>query len=166
MNAKEEKALKELTEVATNLKQSVADFKEHISSKVNYLETKVESKHIPITLEDEIVKASKEATINAITKVLTDYNSPLNKLVVKVVGMNSQVLEDIIQDCFTQVINTEDFKEGVKQAFNHKVAKNLVSSCDSLFDKATSDLKQNPQFKAKLVVTVANIVEEFRLGEV
>ena len=165
MNAKEEKALKELVDVAKDLNSSYRNFTTVIENKVSSIEAKVEAKHLPLVLEDEIIKASRISIISAIESSLKGYQSPLGKLVEKVIGKNSQVLEDIIQGCFTQVINTEDFKEGVRQAFTHKVAKSLVGSCDGLFDKATNDLKQNPQFKAKLVVTVANIVEEFRLGK-
>jgi hypothetical protein len=164
MNAEEKKALKELTEVATNLRYSMTEYKEHISTKVNNMEAKIDAKHLPLVLEDEIVKASRVAIISSIEASLKGYQSPLGKLVEKVILKNSQVLEDIIQDCFTQVINTEDFKEGVRQAFSHKVAKNLVGSCDGLFDKATHDLKQNPTFKAKLVMVVSNLVEDYNKG--
>jgi hypothetical protein len=54
----------------------------------------------------------------------------------------------------------EEFKESMLAAFNHKIARSLTSGQDGILDKVANELKQDPQFRAKVTLAVANVVEE------
>lgn len=111
-------------------------------------------------LEKEILSAVKSAMTKSIESVLTGYDSPLAKLVKSVVADNEVELRNIITESFTTVIRTDTFKESIVNAFAHKVSRSIISNNDGLFDKVSNDLKQDPIFKSKMTIAVANVVEE------
>ncbi len=113
-----------------------------------------------MNLEQEILRASQVAIGDSITKVLTNYDSPLQKLVKSVVDENSTELRKIISDSFVTVIRTDEFKTSILNAFSHKVARTIISNNDGLFDKVSNELKQDAVFKAKMAMAVSNVVEE------
>lgn len=156
MTSKEMEALKEVAELARNLRDSFSKAQERIKE----LEDKVEKKHLPITLEMDILSTTQSAIHESIKNVLTNYNSPLNKLVASVIDSHSGELRSIINESFVKVIQTEDFKESIISAFSHKVARTIISNNTGLFDKVSNELKQDATFKAKLALAVSNVVEE------
>jgi hypothetical protein len=156
MTSKEMEALKEVSELVRNLRDSFSKVQERVKE----CEEKVEKKHIPITFESNILSTVQCAMNDSIKSVLTNYNSPFNKLVASVVDSHSTELRSIINDSFTKVIQTEDFKESIVSAFSHKVARSIISNNTGLFDKVSNELKQDATFKAKLAIAVSNVVEE------
>jgi len=156
MTSKEMESLKEISEIAKNLRDSFSKSQERIKE----LEEKIEKKHLPITLEMDILSTTQSAIHESIKNVLTKYDSPLNKLVGSVIDSHSSELRSIINDSFTRVIQTEDFKESIISAFSGKVARTIISNNTGLFDKVANELKQDATFKAKLSLAVSNVVEE------
>lgn len=108
----------------------------------------------------DILSTTQSAIHESIKNVLTNYNSPLNKLVASVIDLHSSELRSIINDSFTRVIQTEDFKESIVSAFSSKVARTIISNNTGLFEKVSNELKQDATFKAKLALAVNNVVEE------
>ena len=114
----------------------------------------------PINLESDILRAAQDAISKSIMAVLVNYDSPLNKLVKVVIENHNQELKTIINDAFTSVIRTEEFKQSIVSAFSHKISRTIIANNDGLFDKVSNDLKQDSVFKAKMSLAVANVVEE------
>lgn len=160
MTTKEQQTIDELFELVRNLGKENAKFREDVRLQVETINQKTEKKHIPITLEQDILRTAQLAMNDSIKKVLTEYNSPLKKLTEAVISENSNFLKGLISDCFNSVIKTEDFKNSIINAFSHKVAKNIISGNDSLFDKVSNELKQDAVFKSKMSLAVSNVVEE------
>ena len=160
MTTKEEKALADMMQLMRDVKAENATFKEGIKQQIEAMNAKTEKKHLPIYLEQDILRASQEAVNNAVKDVLSKYDSPLVKLVKSVVEENSSELRVIISDSFTQVIRTSEFKQSIVSAFAHKVVRTIISNNDGLFDKVANELKQDTVFKSKMAIAVANVVEE------
>lgn len=160
MTEKEQKTIDNLLKVVQDLKSENNKFRDDVKLLVEAINTKTETKHVPITLEQDILRTAQMAMNDSIQKVLTDYNSPLKKLVDVVVSENTPYLKDLISDSFNTVIRTEDFKNSIINAFSHKVARNIISNNDGLFDKVSNELKQDAIFKSKMSLAVANVVEE------
>ena len=135
-------------------------FREDIKLLVEAINQKTEKKHLPITLEQDILRTAQMAMNESIQKVLTDYNSPLRKLTEAVILDNTSFLKQLISDCFNSVIKTEDFKTSIINAFSHKVARSIISNNDGLFEKVSNELKQDTIFKSKMALAVSNVVEE------
>jgi predicted oxidoreductase (fatty acid repression mutant protein) len=143
-----------------DLKQENQKFREDVNKQVESIGKKVDNKHMPITLEQDILQVAQQAIGKAIGDTLSGYNSPLTKLVLSVVDDHSVELRAIIADSFSKVIGTEDFKQSIINAFSHKVARTIISNNDGLFDKVSNELKQDAIFKSKMALAVSQVVEE------
>lgn len=160
MNQKEQEVVNKLYATMQDLKEENRKFRDDITHQVNTINQKTEAKHMPIYLEQDILRAAQMSINETISKVLTGYDSPLVKLIKSVVDENSAELRLIISDSFTEVIRQKDFKESIINAFSHKVAKTIISNNDGLFDKVSNELKQDAIFKAKMSIAVSNVVNE------
>lgn len=160
MTTKEQKTIDDLLKVIQDLRVENTKFREDVKLQVETINTKTEKKHVPITLEQDILKTAQIAINHSIEKVLTDYNSPLKKLTEAVISENTIFLKGLISDCFNSVIKTEDFKKSIVSAFSHKVARSIISNNDGLFEKVSNELKQDAIFKSKMSLAVSNVIEE------
>lgn len=160
MTTKEQQTVDNLFKAVQDLRAENTKFREDVKLQVEAINTKTEKKHVPITLEQDILRTAQIAMNESIQKVLTDYNSPLKKLVDVVVSENSLFLKELISDSFNTVIRTKDFRDSIINAFSHKVARSIISNNDGLFDKVSNELKQDAIFKSKMALAVSNVVEE------
>lgn len=160
MTTKEQQTIDNLFKAVQDLRTENAKFREDVKLQVETINAKTEKKHVPITLEQDILRTAQIAMNESIQKVLTDYNSPLKKLVEAVVSENTTFLKQLISESFNTVIRTDDFKTSIINAFSHKVARNIISNNDGLFDKVSNELKQDAVFKSKMALAVSNVVEE------
>lgn len=160
MTTKEEQTIKELLQTVRDLRTENQKFREDVTNQVATINTKTEKKHLPIYYEQDILKTAQQSINEAISKCMTGYDSPMNKLVKSVVDENSAELRNIISSSFTKVIRTDEFKQAIVNAFSHKVARTIISNNDGLFDKVSNELKQDAVFKSKMAIAVSNVVEE------
>ena len=160
MTTKEQQTIDNLFKAVQDLRTENSKFREDVKLQVEAINTKTEKKHVPITLEQDILRTAQMAMNESIQKVLTDYSSPLKKLVEAVVSENTTFLKQLISESFNTVIRTDEFKNSIINAFSHKVARNIISNNDGLFDKVSNELKQDAVFKSKMALAVSNVVEE------
>jgi len=164
MTEAEKQQIQKLIEIAKNMQELNHDFRTMISSRVDELEAKIEAKHVPIQLEASIMHSVNDAVRKAITSSLSEYNSPLKTLTDAVIGEHKTELRAIIGACFEQTIRHDDFRASVLEAFNHKIARLVISNNDSLLDKVSNDLKSDAAFRAKLTLAVSGVVDSFLKG--
>lgn len=160
MNKEEQKSVDKLYELCTSLIRQNQEFKVQTTELVQSLKEKVDQKHTPIQLESDILQATQKAVVDSIDKCLSGYGSPLQKLIVEVVESHSIQLKQIISDSFNLVIQKDEFKQSIINAFSHKVARTIISNNEGLFDKVSNQLKQDQVFRSKLTIAVSNVVEE------
>lgn len=123
--------MNQLLAAIRDLKQSNTEFRNELDKKVSGLEQKVDQKHIPINLELGILTTLQTSMDKAIKDLLSsDYNSPLKKLVEKVINDHSTQLLQIMSEAFAVAISTDNFKESVRSAFAHKVARHVLSNTE------------------------------------
>ena len=77
MTIKEQQTIDNLFKAVQDLRIENSKFREDVKLQVEAINTKTEKKHVPITLEQDILRTSQIAINESIQKVLTDYNSPL-----------------------------------------------------------------------------------------
>lgn len=161
MTTKEQQTIDNLFKAVQYLINENAKFRDDVKLQVESINTKTEKKHLPIYLEQDILKSAQLSIDTAIKKVLQDnYNSPLKKLIISVVDENSAELRTLISDSFVKVIRKDEFKQAIVSAFSHKVARSIISNNDGLFDKVSNELKQDAVFKSRMALAVANVVNE------
>lgn len=160
MTTKEQQTIDNLFKAVQDLRTENAKFREDVKLQVETINTKTDKKHVPITLEQDILRTAQIAMNESIRKVLTDYSSPLKKLVEAVVSENTTFLKQLISESFNTVIRTDEFKTSIINAFSHKIARNIISNNNGLFDKVSNELKQDAVFKSKMALAVSNVIEE------
>jgi len=160
MTTNEQKTIDNLYKLVSDIKLENKILTQEIAKVIDNMNDKVEKKHMPITLEQDILSTVQTSIQKAIQESLTKYDSPLVKLVTSVVNENSPVLKKIISESFNEVIKLDDFKAAIKTGFSHKIARTIISNNDGLFDKVSNDLKQDAVFRSKMALAVANVVNE------
>jgi hypothetical protein len=153
----------QIAEINQNISRLKIDYESRLavlSAALNETKALTNKVVAPIHLESDILATAQEAISKSIMAVLVNYDSPLNKLVKVVIENHNQELKTLINDAFTSVIRTEEFKQSIVSAFSHKISRTIISNNDGLFDKVSNELKQDQIFKAKMSLAVANVVEE------
>jgi hypothetical protein len=157
---KKNEELEKLTKELAAAKQEFQIKTDALVAAINQTKAEIHKAKSPANMESDILVAAQEAIAKSIKEVLSGYNSPLAKLTLEVINSHSSELKQIINDSFSSVIKTEDFKASIVNAFAHKVSRTIISNNDGLFDKVSNELKQDSVFKAKMSIAVANVVEE------
>lgn len=160
MTNAEQKTIDQLLRTVLDIKTENKLLVETLKKTIEEINTKVNQKHIPITLEQDILSTAQVSIQKAIQESLTKYDSPLVKLVTSVINENSIELRKIISDSFNDVIKLDEFKDAIRTGFSRKIARTIISNNDGLFDKVSNELKQDSVFKSKMALAVANVVNE------
>lgn len=161
MTTKEQQTIDNLFKAVQDLRTENQKFREDVKLQVESINAKTEKKHLPIFLEQDILKAAQQAINESVTKALAaGHDSPMIKLVKSVIDENSIELRSLISNSFVQVIRKDEFKQAIVSAFSHKVARSIISNNDGLFDKVSNELKKDAIFKSKMSLAVANVVNE------
>ena len=160
MTKNEEKSLEKLGEVIGAIKSENAEFRTQIKDLVEIINKKVETKHEPISLEQDILKTAQNSIAKALEESLLNYNSPLIKIIQNVINNNAGIFEEIIEAQIKELASSNEFAAEIKAQLNHSIARALLSCTDSFSKKIVNDLKSNPTVKAKMVVAIEKIVEE------
>jgi len=110
--------------------------------------------------EQDVLKAVQWAVGESIKSVLTGYNSPLHKLVESIINKHTGELRDTIEESFSKVILTSEFKESVNNAFNHKLARILVDKMEGAIEKRVNELPSDPTMKAKMIIAIEGLINQ------
>lgn len=111
--------------------------------------------------EKSILNAVSETIHESIKKRLTDYGSPLGKLIDEVVAKHSIEIKGLLSEAVSTAFSNEQFREEIRVSIRHKVAKALVNQFgESIFEKELNKFKQDPSVRARVVLAVENFVQE------
>lgn len=113
-------------------------------------------------LEKDILAAAQAAIAKAIAESLGRYNSPISALCDSVVQAHKGELKEIFENNFAAVVKSKEFAEAVKNAYQHKLAKILVSKLEGSVEKAVDTLRSDPTIRAKMVLAIESIVKELQ----
>jgi hemoglobin-like flavoprotein len=161
MTTKEQQTIDSLYKVVNELRVENNRFREDITNQTQVLSDKIEKKHVPMDLENEIMDVVDKSLTKAMEAALTGYNSPLTKYAHNVVAKYQTEIEAVFNAVVSEGIKTEQFKERVREVLLHKIAKTIISGIDGSVDKTVNLMKQDAIFRSKLTLSVNTIVEEF-----
>jgi hypothetical protein len=164
MTTKEQQTVDQLCKIIADQREGFKEFKEAMELKISSLEKQVEQKHMPLSLETEVVKVAQNAITTALTSAMTGYGSPLVKYATNVVAKYQSSLEAIFDNAVREGINTDEFKSRVREVLISKIAKTMISGVDGSIDKTINLMKQDQVFRSRLTLSVNTLVEEF-LGQ-
>lgn len=161
MTQAEQRGLNEIRGLVNRLSEENRKFREDVNNLVNGLVTKVEQKHLPLSLEQEVVNAVHASVSKAFTEALTGYNSPLTKYAQNVVTRYQQVIESVFDSVVQEAIQTDEFRQRVREVLLSKIAKTMISGIDGSIDKTINLMKQDAVFRSRLTLSVNSLVDEF-----
>jgi methenyltetrahydromethanopterin cyclohydrolase len=115
------------------------------------------------TLSDfdkEVLSIMQTEIHGAIKARMSAYGSPLTPIIDDAFKVHGETIRKMLYDSLGEVLLTADFKESIKQAFHHKVARSLVDGMSGSVDKAINTFKQDPTIKAKMVLAIESVIKE------
>jgi len=162
MTTKEEQTINKLLQAVSDLRSDNLKFRESTEKIVQELSAKVDKKHMPLYLEQEVVATAQRTMAEALSKVLTDsYNSPLKKYADNVVSKYQGDIEAIFDQVVSEGLKTDEFKVRVREILLHKIAKTMSAGVDGSIDKTVNAMKQDAVFRSRLTLAINGLVEEF-----
>lgn len=113
------------------------------------------------SLEEQIIAAVTQGVGQAINwRIQSPYGeSPLNKLIDQVVIERLPKIRSLIEEVVDGAI-TADFRNEIKDACTHKLARVLVSKMEGEFEKRATELRGSPEFRAKVTLAIDNVIKE------
>lgn len=114
-----------------------------------------------MNLEQEILEKLKTSISESVEKTLSGYSSPLTKLIEQVIQKHQNHVFGLIEDSLLGCLTLENSKKDIQDAISHKIARVLISKTEGEIEKVANELKQNPEFRAKLTLLISGLVKEF-----
>ena len=161
MTTTEQRTVNDLYKIASDLRQSNEILRAELDQRIKTVENKVEQKHIPLSLEGEVVKAVNSAISKSFQDALGGYSSPLQKYALNVVAKYQASIECVFDEVVKEAIHTDEFKQRVREVLLHKIAKTMISGIDGSVDKTINQMKQDSVFRSRLTLAVNGLVDEF-----
>ena|SRR5579872_3993258 len=111
-------------------------------------------------LDQQILNEVKDAIRASIREKLSGYSSPLTNIVNDAVKRNDDKIRAIIYSAVDSIVESDAFKEEMRNQFAHSVARKLtIQFSDSLADKAMQAIKSDQVLKAKAIAAVAKVID-------
>ena len=161
MTTTEQKTVNDLYKIASDLRDSNTKLRDELEQRVKSIESKVDQKHLPLSLEVEVTNAVQAAISKSFMDSLGGYNSPLQKYALNVVSKYQTSIEGVFDEVVREAIKTDDFKNRVREVLLHKIAKTMISGIDGSVDKTVNQMKQDSIFRSRLTLAVNGLVDEF-----
>lgn len=122
---------------------------------------KEETNYKKLDLENEIVGAAHSAITAAMKTKLEGYNTPLDTLIKEVVAKHYPAIQARL-DAAVESALTGDFGAALEDACAKKLAKVLISKMEGEIEKQANELRSSPEFRAKLVLAIGDVVKSFQ----
>jgi O-succinylbenzoate synthase len=109
-------------------------------------------------IEQGILNAVREGLSEAIKAKLQAYNSPVDKLIAAAVGQHESLMRTLINEAFSESLGDTTFRDDIKRAVRHSLAKSLVQKFGGEIEKQVNTLKSDPSTRARITLAIEEIV--------
>ena len=113
-----------------------------------------------ISIEELVARELKESLDKVIRERLGSYGSPLSKFIDEVVTEQRDSIKSLLREAISEAIAKDDFRAEVKSAFTHTLARTLMQDYKGEIEKQANALRQQADFRARVVLAIENIVKE------
>ena len=73
---------------------------------------------------------------------------------------HKEKLHDLASESVAELVNSEDFKQTMKQEMKRKLAKVLISQYGGEIEKTVGQLKANPTSRAKITMAIDSVMTD------
>lgn len=113
---------------------------------------------MPSDFENDIMQAVRTGLHNAVKEKLTGYNSPLDKLLNDIIANNASDIRALLTEGIGGALKDAEFRESIKVAVRHKLAKTLIEKFGGEMEKQVNLLKSDPATRARITVAIDEII--------
>lgn len=111
-----------------------------------------------MNLEEDLISTVHQSIVGAIKTKLEGYNSPLDKLIKESVERHDGEIRNALDASIKGALQG-DFALALQDACTRKLAKVLISKMEGELEKRVGELRQSPDFRARLTVVVDDLVK-------
>lgn len=112
-------------------------------------------------LESMLVRAIQDGMREGIKNKLTQsYQNPLDDLMKQAVAKHDAAIRSMLSDALASAIGDVQFREEIKAAVRHTLAKTLISRFGGELEKQVNVLKSDPTTRARITLAIEEIVKE------
>lgn len=111
-------------------------------------------------LENEIIEATKTVLINRINNI-DKYNNPFTELARAICEFHREEFWKIIDESFCNILQSSEFKVQLREIIAQKIVRTITAESESSITRIVQKLKQDETFKAKLIVSINNLLKEY-----
>jgi len=155
-----EKTIEKLHETIKILNQQINSLNEKVDNSIE----KANQKYEPIEIEKSIMYNIKNDIQSSIKKIcqerLTNWDSPLVKIILELLKENHNNIKKIIGDGLNDFLENQNSKVLISQEIQHKVARSIVNIGMSAVDKQFDYIKNDTELKIKIATVITNFVNE------
>lgn len=106
-----------------------------------------------------IENAIRDGMRDGIKAKLTGYNSELEKVVNAAVANQAVAMRKLLEDSISQSLATEEFRQQIRDAVHHNLAKTLIQRFGGEIEKQVNVLKSDPTTRARITLAIEEIVK-------
>lgn len=109
----------------------------------------------------EIMNAVRDGIRKGVAdKVGSGYDSPLNKVIKDAIDAKVNSFRGLLDEAIAEAIANNEFREQIKSAVRHNIAKSLVSRFGGEIEKQVNVLKSDPSTRARITLAIEEIVKQ------
>lgn len=115
------------------------------------------------TLENTVFDIVRSSITEHLNKRLSEtYSSPLDPFLKAAIEKNASLITATYEAAVVEAISRADLKPALVEAFNHKLARVLVSRFEGEIEKRAIEMRNDPTFRAKVTLAIEAAVKEAR----
>lgn len=107
-------------------------------------------------VENAIRDAFREGLKEKFTR---GYNTPLDKIITDGVAKHAPALQKLLEEGIASCMNDEKFREDIKAATRHSLAKLLIARFGGELEKQVNVLKSDPTTRARITLAIEEITK-------
>lgn len=114
-----------------------------------------------MNLEKQILDNVAHSLGEAIKASLTSgyHNNPLHKMVTAVVESRETEIRKVVEEAMDGAL-VGDFREALKDAVTHKLARVLTSKMEGEIEKRANELRSSPEVRAKITLAISGVLKK------
>ncbi len=93
-------------------------------------------------------------------KLSSSYNNPFDKLIEAAIASRGEEFRTLLAESLTSCLGDWVFREEIKTAVRHTLAKTLIQRFGGELEKQVNVLKSDPTTRARITVAIEEIVKD------
>ena len=115
-------------------------------------------------IEQEFLRTIRDALADAVKAKVTQgyHDSPLNKMIDEVVRDHMGELRGLVDQSFVSALRDDGFKYALKDTFNHKLSRVLMSKFEGEIEKRTNELRADPIMRSRIMLAIEKAISDIK----